>query len=702
MFDNSFDTISERRLLGSLLLLFKRASRDTTIEWTESKRTLSAEESSIRGKFRTDRTPAFKYIYHCCDNWYIHVVGMMKSSQIGASEMENNVIGRTMDIRPVHAAIFFPGTTLLKDFSRKRLKKFFDSCKPLKDKLNIGIPKPSHEYFTFPGGSIVLKTLGSIQAVLSAAYALLIFEEFAQVKADVANQGDPLGLGIGRQKSLEIGYKKILAFSTPTFKDVCNMEKFYNRSFQLIFKAQCHHCAELVELSGWTMESLLKYDMYGDRYIDQKYGKYNPESATFACTKCNGDWSFENKKHNIISGLNYGFIDHCGEFSFGWHPRVEDWKIYHIEEYRAMEDTIDKVGLRRALRRDKISLFYAFQHPEILACFAATSNAPVLAAKKLEADIAIEKGDETLAKDWYNNSLGLPYTSGITAIEAEEMKTFRKNYAEGICPMEALITTVGIDVQDNRFASIVRGWGRNNNSWLIKWEEIFGDVLVQERERDSTGEANGRFLGVWGEIWDKYVVGTIPHASGKSMKVSAISIDSGDNTELVYKFVKAAAAYFEENNTGQYIFATKGTRDLRYSDNEIYQEPISRDTNATDNNIRISLAEKMGVPLYYIGAHKAHEEILRRIALNKKSDAISNLYYHNEQSYGLYEEQMTSCRKIIDGSTSYKSVFKLISGKRKEAMDAEKNALHAAYAINIRNLTHAYWQALESYYYNYN
>jgi len=699
MLNRSFDTISERRLLGSLLTLFKKASRETTIEWAETRRTLSSEESSIRGKFRTDRTPSFKYIYHVADNWFIHIVGMMKSSQIGASELENNIVGRKQDLDACHTVMFFPGTTLLKEYSRKRIVPFFTGTQSLNAKLNVGVAKPPHDYFTFPGGSLALKTLGSIQSVLSSPIPFCILEEFAQVKSDVAKQGDPLGLVQGRQKSFRIGRKKILGFSTPTFKDYCNMEKLYNRGFQLIFKAKCHHCEELVEMSGWTMESFLVYDIYADRYIDEKYGKYNPESAFFACTSCNGRWSFDDKTNNIKEGLNYGFIDDCGDFTYGWHPRKEYREAITITDYKVIEPTIDKIQLRKNLRTAKTSLTYTFQHPEILACFAATSDAPLLAAKKLEADVAMEKGDETLAKDWYNNSLGLPYTSGITAIEAEEMRTFRKNYIEGICPMEALIVTVGIDVQDNRFAPIVRGWGRNNNSWLIKWEEIFGEVTVQERERDSTGEANGKFLGVWGQLWDKFISGTIKHASGKDMKIAAISIDSADNTELVYRFVKAASEYFEENNTGQYIYAVKGIRDLRYSDDEIYQDPSSRDITPTDNNVRISLAEKMGVPLYYVGAHRAHEEILRRVALNKKDGAISNMYYHNAQSYGMYEEQMTSCRKIIDATTSYKSVFKLIAGKRKEAMDGEKLALHAAYAINIRNLTHAYWAALENYYY---
>jgi len=693
MLERDFNNISERVLLGILLSRFKKASRDSTIEWTELHRTLSSEESAIRGKFRTDRTPAFTYIYHVCDNGYIHIVGMMKSSQIGASELENNIIGRRQDLDSCHTVVFFPGTTLLKEFSRKRFQPFFAGCKVLKDKLNIGVAKPPHDYFTFPGGSVSLKTLGSIQSVLSSPIPFCILEEFAQVKSDVAKQGDPLGLVQGRQKSFSIGRKKILGFSTPTFKDYCNMEKLFNRGFQLIFKARCHVCEALVEMSGWTMEQAIHYDEYPDRYIDDKYGKYNPDSATFVCISCHHPWSFEEKSDNIKAGLDYGFVDDCGEFTYGWHPRNEVKDVITITDYKILEPSIDKIGLRKELRTNKTSLIYTFQHPEILACFEATSNARVLAAKKLEADIAVEKGDETLAKDWYNNSLGLPYTSGITAIEAEEMKTFRKNYPEEVVPMEALRLTAGIDVQDNRFAIVIRAWGRNNNSWLVKWTELFGNVLVQERE-----EGTNEFLGVWKELWDTLVTKEFIHASGKPMKISAISMDSADNTELVYKFVLAAATYLARE--GRYIFATRGTRDLRYSEDEIYQDPSTADLYRTDRADRKTLAETMGVPLYYLGAHRAHEEILRRVALNKNKEARSNMYYHNEQSYSNYEEQMTSCRKIIDVNSSYsKSVFKLIPGKRKEAMDAEKNALHSAYALGLRNYSHADWAALEKYYY---
>lgn len=686
--ERNINNIAERKFLGNLLRIFKAPTRITTIDWAQTNRMMSSAESSISGRFDCSRTPAFEYLYNLCDNWYIHIVGCMKSSQVGASEMENNVIGKVQDTAPCNTAVFFPGTSLLKEYSRKRFKPFFQSCEVLRNKVNIDVAKPSHDFFTFPGGSLALRTLGSIQSVLSSPFPFIILEEFAQVKAEVAKQGDPLGLVIGRQKSFNIGMKKVIGFSTPTFKDFCNMEKLYEKGFQLIFKAQCHCCHNLIELSGWTMDDIIVYQEYQDRYIDETYGQYDPDTARFACPSCKEEWSFDQKTQNIVAGKNFGFIDDCGDFSFGWHPRKEEREIISIEEYRLREPDIDKNGLKRKLKEDKISLIYTLQYPEILSCFEATSDARLLATKKIVAELALTKGDETLLKDWYNNSKGLPYSSGTTMLEASEMITLRKNYPEHICPMEGLVLTAGVDVQHNRFAIVIRAWGRNGNSWLVTWKEIFGDTRVQELSEDRT-----RFLGVWGELSDYLVTGTIPHAGGKQMPISGISIDSGDNTENVYRWVLAMQTY------NQQIFATKGVRDMRYNDSEIYQEPPRMDGD-TEKQTRKSLYETMGVTLYTLNAHRAHTEILSRINLNKNKDARSNIYFFNEQSYGQYEEQMTSCRKMISDGEFAKEVYKLIPGKRKEAMDAEKNALHAAIAIGVRNYSYDYWRAIEQWLYN--
>jgi phage terminase large subunit GpA-like protein len=252
--------------------------------------------------------------------------------------------------------------------------------------------------------------------------------------------------------------------------------------------------------------------------------------------------------------------------------------------------------------------------------------------------------------------------------------------------MEALVVVAGVDVQDNRFAIRKRGWGRNGNSWGIVWKEIFGDVLNKDDP-------------VWDVLRQELLAG-IPHASGKMIYPTYVSIDAADNSELVYEFVLRMA---EEE--GIQVLACKGVRELKRSEDEIYREPPAFDIT-TEQKARKSLAERMGVFVYNVGAHKAHGEILRRINLTKLAkdrpeEYKSDLFFWNKSDYGMYEEQMTSCRKIFatDRTGNLKEVYKLIPGKRKEAMDCEKLALHAAYAAGIRNYTAAHWQQLENYYY---
>lgn len=653
-FKRTYNNISERTYIATLLKLLKPAIRISTTVWAETYRRMTSEESEMVGKFDCNRTPALEYVYDCLDNWQVYIVVVMKASQIGWSELTNNFLGKLIHTNPCKIMMAFPGLKLCRNYSREKLQKLIDNTKVLRDIVNIGVAKESFDHFKFPGGWLKLTTLGSIQSVLSSSIKVIIIEEPSQVKNDLVNQGDPLELAIGRQKTFNIGQKKLIFGGTPTHKDFCRVDNAYRKSNQLVFKAECHICGELSELSFDN----LKYDEYPDRFIDEVYGKYNPYSAYYECPHCQGRWSFEEKSQNIINGKKHGFTDEWGNFSKGWHQT----------------------------RESSVSNMVGFHIPELLNSFSDSSDYVTLAKKEILAKLALEKGFENLMKDYMNNNRGLPYASGVSAMEVEEMITLRKNYPEHIVPTDGLVLTMGVDVQDNRFAYVIRAWGRNNNSWLVTWKEIFGDVKVQEIE-------HGKFIGVWGELWD-IILSEIPHAEGKKLNIAACSIDSGDNTELVYRFVKAINEYHPQ------VFATKGVRDLRFSDDEIYREPSVLDITG-DKQARKTIAERMGVTLFHLGAHRAHDEILTRVALNKNRDARSNIYYFNEQSYGNYEQQMLSCRKIIDMDSSYnKSVYKLIPGKRKEAMDAEKNALHAAYAIGIRNYTHDMWKAIEDYLYN--
>jgi phage terminase large subunit GpA-like protein len=642
----------ERIFYGRLLSLFRVVKELPTIEWARKYRFISNEESSLyAGPFDHNKTPYMEYVYDCLDNPYIPIITAQKSTRVGWTETASNYRGKRIHTNPTSMMLAFSTKEAARDFAKKKWSNFLKGAPILKNIINVGVTKSKESYFEyiFPNGSLSLVTVGAIASQKSNNYELIEIEEPDDIRDDIQGQGDTFSNLSSRQKSVPLVRRKFIFGGTPTIQDFSRVEKARKLSNQLVFKACCHNCGDLIALDHTGFEHII-YDQYPDRYIDEIYGEYDPNSARFICPTCKVEWSFEQKNKNIIKGKEFGFTDHTGKFSKGWHSL-----------------------------RPEITEVFGFAFSELMSPFSE-SNFVELTKHKIKAEIALALGNELPMKSYYNNTKGQAYSSGITSMEAEEMKKLRKNYPEGIVPYEGLILTAGIDVQKNRLAIIIRAWGRNGNSYLITWKEIFGDP-TDKKDR------------IWEELTQETVLAEIPHVTGKKLRISAISIDSAAFTEVVYEWVLK----MQEHN--QQVFATRGVKDLKHSDDEIYKEPeIDLDG---DKKIRKSLAETMGVSIFQLGAHRAHDEILRRVNLNKKPNVYSEVYHFNNQSYGGYEEQMTSCKKIVQYRNGKDvSYFKLPSGKRKEAIDAEKMALHAAYAIGIRHYTDNNWNAIENWLYD--
>lgn len=655
---NVYNT-GERIFFGMLLKLFHKPAFISTIQWAMKYRKISNRESSFGvGNFDPDLTPYMEYVYECLDNPYIPVICSRKSSRIAWTETINNYRGRRMHNDPTTMLLGFATKDASKNFAKNRWQDFLSGVPVLNDIVNVGIAanKKSIFEYLFPNGLLRMATLGSIVNLKSDNFPYIEIEEPDDAKDDVGKQGDTFQNLIGRQKTVPLVRRKFIFGGTPTNKDFSRVDAAILKSNQLVFKACCHNCNSLIPMDGSGFNNI-KYGEYPNRYIDSVFGTSDPNSAVFICPECKVEWSFEQKNLNIKEGKKYGFVDHTGNFSKGWHPNKPD-----------------------------ITEIYGFIFSELMSPFPASSFVELMKAYIL-AKIELDKGNEGLMKSFTNNSKGEAYASGITALDADEMVLLRSNYPEHICPMEGLILTAGIDVQINRFAIIIRAWGRNGNSWLVTWKEIWGDVTNIDDP-------------VWGRLTAETVLAQIPHASGKMMNISAVSIDSAALTENVYRWVLE----MQEHNSC--VYACKGAKELKKTDDPIYSEPTVFEADS-DKKTRKSLAENMGVTVYQVGAHQAHIEILNRVQLRKKQveqgiDIKSNVYYFNEQTYGQYEAQMTSCRKVLehrrDGTLM--EVMRLIPGKRKEAIDAEKMALQANRAIGLHNAEDAFWTELERHYYS--
>lgn len=628
------------------------------MDWARTNRNITSKETSFGvGKFEPMHTPYMEYVYDCLDNPWIPYITAQKSTRVAWTETINNYRGKRIHTNPCNMLLGFATKEASRLFAKYKWTNFVKNVPVLRNLINIGVAKNKESFFdfSFPNGSLRFVTLGSIVNQKSDNFPYIEIEEPDDAKDEVAGQGDTLSNLKQRQKTVPTTMKKLIFGGTPTNKDFSRVEKATKASNQLVFKAECHSCKELIAMDGKAFDNI-KYDEWEDRKIHPTYGKYNPYSARFECPCCLTEWSFEQKNLNIIAGKAYGFTDHTGNFSKGWHPK--DPSNTEI---------------------------FGFIFSELLSPFEA-SNFVELTKIKILADIEKSKGNEALMKSYYNNNRGEPYASGFSAMEVEEMIKLRSNYPQHIAPGDVRVITMGIDVQHNRFALVILGWGRNGNVWLITWKEIFGNVF---NPTDS----------VWQELTDICYTDIPSAIPNKVLPITAISIDSGDGgtVELVYKWV--STMNLDPRFNGE-VRATKGVRNLKFSTDDIYKQPNIPNLigNVGMLNMQRTLAEKLGVTVYQLGAHRAHDEVLRRLSLNAVDKCNHDVFYFNEQSYGNFEEQILSCRKLIDVTgNSTKEFYQLVSGKRKEAMDCCKNAFHAAYAINIRDFSEDKFQAIERY-----
>ena len=623
---------SERLFLGRLLHIFKKPSRMSTREWAETNRFLTSDVSSRPGKMDCMETPWMLFVMDCLDNPDITAIVGKKSAQIAWTETINNWIGRTIDLDPRNMMIAFPRAASAQKFYKEKLVPYITHTPVLKEKIG-SLAKVSHKHIPFPGGFLILANAGTAEDGKSSVIPYVIVEEPDGVKKDVNNQGD--GMAILKQRMKSFSDCKLIYAGTPTDKDFSQVDIAYEQSNKMVYMVPCHHCNQFHALDFQN----LKCDPFQNRRIDELYGKYDPETAYYECPNCLGIWTNDEKNSNVKRAIEF--------HNKGWIATAP-W----------VTDT------------------FGFAFNELLSSFDASSLVN-LAKQKLKAEVSYEAGHDGLMKSFTNNSMGEAYIPLNSGIDVETLKGMRLNYPENVVPYDGLVLTAGVDVQRNRFAIIVRAWGRNGNSYLVNWQEIFGDT----QDYSDT---------VWERLWE-LLTHKWPHAAGngKTLQIAAVSIDSGDGatSELVYRFIK------DKEKLHSHLFAIKGIGELKANTYEIYNEPNMMEIGSAIQE-RKTLAQTMGVNVFPMGTYRAHEEIMRRINIKGTRDR----YYHCETSYGDYEEQMLSCRKVYAGELE-KVQYKLISGKRKEALDCEKMALHASYAIQVRTYTSKHWDAIEKHIY---
>lgn len=562
-------------------------------------------------------------IHGALDDPEVREIVCMKSAQVAWTDgVLLNYIGRRIHIDPAPMIVMFAKEGAAKEFASEKLVPMIEASPALAALVPVNRGKQRGQLWHHKSfPGGFLKLVGSNSAASVKSTPAPVVA--IEEPDDAASNVAEQGDSITllKERTKTYARPKVIWGGTPTVKGESRIESAFAVSDQRRFMVPCPDCNELQDLR-WE-----QVRWQTDAELEHEvYGRARPETARYVCAHCGSLWDDQRKNRAVKEGHWVATAPFSGVAGF------------HLNE---LYSPFPGSTLRR------------------------------LTQKWLEARHAYEHGDDSKLRAFTNSSQGLPYEYGGEVADEDALRRLALDYAEQTVPAGGLLLTAGVDVQRDRLAIVVRAWGRGEESWLVWWGEVYGQTAVPG-------------AGVWTEV-GAVLERDYPHALGGALRISAVSIDSGDgvSAEAVYHYVRA-------RGTAR-VMAVKGASDAG-SEREIFAPPRHVDTNAQHKSA------KFGLRVYTVGVGRAKDLILGdtgagRLRLGGSGPGRMHVYASVRPDYWA---QMLAEMKAPHPKQRHKRVWVRRAGQRNEALDCEVYALHAARALKVHLMKDAHWRALEA------
>ena len=384
----------------------------TISEWSDANRVLSSESSAEPGKWRTDRAPYQREIMDAVTQPGIEKVVMMSSSQVGKSEMINNVIGYFIDLDPCPMLFVQPTGDMAEDYSKRRISSLIRDTKVLAGKVADSKARDINNTIlmkAFPGGFLAMGGANAPSGLASRPIRILLCDEVDRYPDSAGTEGDPIQLA--EKRTITFWNRKKIYTSTPGIKGVSRIEFEYQNGTQEEWHMWCPHCGDHVFINI--------YGMIYDQHQDAK-GNYSVENIVFRCPHC---------------------LEEADEIT--WKSQAGMWFVNNPDA--------------KGVRSFRLNAFVS----------------PWCTWAEITAEYLKVKDDPELYKVFVNTVLGEPYeVKG--EIENEEYLVKRREQYAAQLPDGVLFLSAAVDTQDRWLEYEIVGWGRGEESWGIKHGIVMG------------------------------------------------------------------------------------------------------------------------------------------------------------------------------------------------------------------------------------
>jgi len=524
-------------------------------------------------------------------------VVMMFAAQTGKTEAGSNWLGYVIDHAPGPMLCVQPTVDMAKRLSKQRLESMITDTPCLSEKIAPARARDSgNTMFSKEfSGGIMLLTGANSATGLRSAPCRYLFCD--EVDAFPSDvDGEGDPVALAERRTTTFARRKILLTSTPTVKDFSRIEAEYERSDQRRYFVPMPCCGAM----DWLKWGQLKWD------------DGRPETARYECEHC-GERFEETHKPRILSAGEWRATAPAGNGkTAGFHLSG----LYSPLGWCSWEQLVD--------------------------------------------DFLRAKGDAPALKAFVNTRLAEVWAEDYAAaVSADGLMAKRLAYEPSTCPEGVVLLTAGVDVQDNRLACSVWGWGEGETGWLIWHQELMGDPTQNE---------------VWGQL-DQVLATKWATATGKELKIVQMAIDTGGHcTHETYRYVRERLA--------QGAVAIKGSSRRN--------SPAVGKGSKVDVNWRGRVIRK-GVTLYQLGTDTIKTTLFGRLRHNETTGGLNFGLAADDE----YFKQLTSERQALRyhrGFPIREWVKK--AGDRNEALDCAVYAYAAMLIFSRRMNRTTMWEQL--------
>ncbi len=518
------------------------------------------------------------------------------AAQTGKTEAGSNWLGYVIDHAPGPMLCVQPTVEMAKRLSKQRLESMITETPCLAAKIAPARARDSGNTMFSKEFSGGIMLLTGANSATGLRSAPCRYLFCDEVDGFPADvDGEGDPVSLAERRTTTFARRKILLTSTPTVKDFSRIEAEYQRSDQRRFYVPCPSCG--------AMEWL--------KWGQLKWADGQPETARYQCEHC-GERFEEMHKPAMLRGGEWRATAPSNGRTAGFHLSG----LYSPLGWCSWEQLVD--------------------------------------------DFLRAKGDAPALKSFVNTRLAETWEEDYAAkVSADGLLARRLDYKPGTCPAGVVLLTGGVDVQDNRLAVSVWGWGEGETGWLVWHQELMGDPTQTE---------------VWEQL-DHVLATEWETEGGKHLKLAQVAVDSGGHcTHEVYRYVR------DRGSRG--VVAIKGSSRRN--------SPAVGKGSKVDVNWRGKVI-KRGVTLYQLGTDTIKTTLFGRLRHNETMGGLNFGLAADDE----YFRQLTSERQALRyhrGFPIREWVKK--AGDRNEALDCAVYG-YAAMLIYGRKMNKAtMWEQL--------